>query len=149
MYWQNCFPFIILLSYCLNVIPFLYMFPKYFIMQGPLQNNVTIWDYPSRVAFIQADCLSQPPYLRYALKPSYVLAPKSPQNCDTLIIERYDEHWHWFDVNPAPFMSFIEGVMGYEQGRHDGYMISYTRRKPFNDTVRWGIPPAYTSTEGT
>jgi hypothetical protein len=99
--------------------------------------------------FIRADYSSQPPYLRYILRPSYVLAPKSPGNCDTLIIERYVENWHWLELNPAPFMSFIEGVMGYEQTRHDGYLTSYTRRKPFLDTFQWEMPPAYTGFKGT
>jgi hypothetical protein len=98
---------------------------------------------------IRADYSSQPPYLRYILIPSYVLTPKLPDICDTLIIERYVENWHWLQLNPAPFMTFIEGVMGYERTRHDGYLTTYTRRKPFLDTFQWGVPPDYTGFKGT
>lgn len=84
-----------------------------------------------------ADKLWQPPYLKYTLSSSYVHKSDNRTLYDSLVIDRFGESWHWLNINPTPFMAFIESVLGYEQTRHDGYMTTYVRQIAFDDAQSW------------
>lgn len=99
----------------------LQLMKAYFEMHAPVNINDT----------------RKPPYLKYTLSSSYVHKSDNRTLYDSLVIDRFGESWHWLNINPTPFMAFIESVLGYEQTRHDGYMTTYVRQIAFDDAQSW------------